>query len=231
MRQLFGAAEHGIYAIALSLLSAIVVFSCKESIEKTDALTAVDSLSTQTVRDMELIETKFGKVSLRFRAPLMESYSLLAEPFEIFPQGLEATTYTPEGELETMITANIAIHFTTNENERWEAYGNVVIVNHIEEQTLLTDTLYWDRTKQQISTQAFVKMFSPQGLMQGYGMESDEKAYNAVILRPFNSWGVIRQDTLPPPRDTLAVAPPHTPVPHASTLRAPSLRRDSLRPL
>jgi hypothetical protein len=31
--------------------------------------------------------------------------------------------------------------------------------------------------------------------MQGYGMESDELARNAIILKPFDSYSVIQQDS------------------------------------
>ena len=196
MRHPFGAGNMVNNTIALLFLSAIVFVSCKETIEKTDALSAVDSLSTQTVRDMNFIETKFGKVYLRLEAPLMENYSLLPEPYEIFPDGLKVEEYTAEGELETEIKANRAIHRTQSDQERWEAFGNVVVINQLKNEKLLTDTLYWDRANQRIFTSAFVKMFSPQGFMQGYGMESDERANNVTILRPFDSYGVIVRDTV-----------------------------------
>jgi len=188
MRPLFG--KGGLIYLLL-LFGATTLISCKEKIEKTDALHATDSISTQTVHNMDLIETKYGRVHLRLQAPLMENYSLVAEPFEIFQRGLKVQGYTPEGVLETEITADRAIHQTTNSRERWEAYGNVVIVNHIKNETIQTDTLYWDRANQRIYTNSFVKMFSPQGLMQGYGMESDERAGNSWILRPFDSYGVV----------------------------------------
>ena len=60
---------------------------------------------------------------------------------------------------------------------------------------LQTDTLYWDREKGSIYTHSLVKMYSPQGFMQGYGMQSDEMARNAQILRPFDSYGIISRDT------------------------------------
>ena len=185
-----------LYIIALFFLSAIVFISCKESIEKTEVLSCVDSLSTQTVRNMNLTETKFGKISVRMEAPLMESYSLLNEPYEIFPEGIRVLGYTPEGYLETEIRANTAIHKTKSDRESWEAYGNVVIVNYLKNETITTDTLFWDRVRQRIYTHAFVKMISPQGMIQGYGMESDERATNAWILRTFDSYGVMVRDTL-----------------------------------
>jgi hypothetical protein len=38
-------------------------------------------------------------------------------------------------------------------------------------------------------------MYSPDGFMQGYGMESDQKASTAYILKPFNNYAVIIQDS------------------------------------
>jgi LPS export ABC transporter protein LptC len=197
MQQLHGTVNCSLYMVALFFLSATVFISCGETIEKTGALHAVDSLSTQTVYGMEAIETKFGKTYGRFMAPLMENYSLLPEPYEIFPKGIRVIGYTPEGEIETEITANMAVHRTQSGLEQWEVYGNVVIVNHLNKETMITDTLYWERAKQRIHTHAFVRMFSPQGLMQGLGMESDERATNVTIMRPFNSYGIISRDTLP----------------------------------
>jgi hypothetical protein len=37
-------------------------------------------------------------------------------------------------------------------------------------------------------------MYSPDGLMQGYGMESDQRARNSIIFNPFNSYGILEQD-------------------------------------
>jgi hypothetical protein len=38
-------------------------------------------------------------------------------------------------------------------------------------------------------------MYSPAGFLQGYGMRSDEMARDAVILRPFNSYGIVVRDS------------------------------------
>ena len=40
-----------------------------------------------------------------------------------------------------------------------------------------------------------MKLYSPDGLMQGYGMESDQRARNSIIFNPFNSYGFVVQDT------------------------------------
>ena len=58
-----------------------------------------------------------------------------------------------------------------------------------------TDPLYWDRAAHEIYTHCYVKMSSPKGYMQGYGMRSDEMARNAIILKPFDSYGLMKEDS------------------------------------
>ena len=58
-----------------------------------------------------------------------------------------------------------------------------------------TDTLYWDQKEEKIYTHRYVKMYSPQGFMQGYGMESDQRARDSKLFNPFNSYGIVAQDT------------------------------------
>ena len=77
----------------------------------------------------------------------------------------------------------------------WEVTGGVVIQNVIQQETMETDTLYWDRFGGKIYTDSYIRMYSRDGFMQGYGVQSDENAHDAVLLRPFNSYSVVVQDT------------------------------------
>lgn len=71
----------------------------------------------------------------------------------------------------------------------------MVVKNIVKQQTMETDTIYWDRTKKEIFTDCYVRMYSPDGLMQGYGMRSDERARNSIILKPFNNYMIVVQDS------------------------------------
>ena len=87
--------------------------------------------------------------------------------------------------------------------ETWEAYGNVVVRNLIKQETIETDTLYWDQKNERIYTHCYVKIYSPDGFMQGYGMESDQRARDHILFRPFNSYGIVVQDTTEVVLDTV----------------------------
>ena len=108
-----------------------------------------------------------------------------------------AFAYSEEDLLETVLHSNNAKHFKSKkrDNEYWSAFGNVVVQNIMKQQTLETDTLYWDQTQKEIYTDCYVRMFTNDDFMQGYGMRSDEMARNAILFRPFNSYVYVLQDS------------------------------------
>jgi len=158
----------------------------------------MSSTPVQTVEDMFFVQTENGILKLRVESPLMQKFETDTLSFDLFPKGVAVYAYSPEGALETIILAEKARHDRSrnkSSDEIWAAYGNVRVKNTIKQETMETDTLYWNQSEKEIYTHCYVKMYSPSGFMQGYGMRSDEMARNANILLPFDSYGVIVQDT------------------------------------
>lgn len=147
---------------------------------------------------MFAVRTKNGVITMRMEAPLMEHYQTDTNSYDLFRKGLSVYAYTEEGLLETVIVSNNARHSTSKiagKEDLWSAFGNVVVHNVIKLETMETDTIYWDQAKEEIWTDCYVKMYSDDGFMQGYGMRSDDHARNAILHRPFNSYGVTEKDT------------------------------------
>ena len=170
------------------------VISCNDEVgsEPLD----LTKIPVQTVKGMKAEQTLNGVLQMRMESPLLQRFETEEESYEIFSEGFDVYAYNEEGVLETRISSNIAKHTTTKtKEEKWEAYGNVVITNFLKGERMETDTLYWDRNLGKIHTHCHVKMYSPNGFMQGYGMESDEMARNANIQRPFDSYGVVGSNT------------------------------------
>ena len=133
---------------------------------------------------------------MRMESPLMERYENDTLSTQLFPEGFAVYGYIDGGLLETSIVADKARHLKYSDGrESWAAFGNVVVKNLIKREVMETDTLYWDQKNEKIWTDCYVKMYSPDGFMQGYGMESDQRARNSVIFRPFNSYGIVTQDS------------------------------------
>ena len=181
--------------MATAAAVAFVVYSCKGKLAEAESLD-LDETPVQIVDDMFIIQSKNGVVQMRAEAGLMEKYEKDSLSYELFPNGFSVYGFNEEGLLETEIVADNAKHVKhLNGEESWEAFGNVVVRNLIKQEVMETDTLYWDQKNEKIFTHCYVKMYSPSGLMQGYGMESDQRARNSVIYHPFNSYGIVVQDS------------------------------------
>lgn len=181
--------------IATAAAVAFVVYSCKGKLEMTGTVD-MESTPVQTVDDMFVVQTENGLLKMRMESPLMERYQTDSLSYELFPKGIAVFGYNEEGLLETELTSDNARHLSYEDGrESWEAYGNVVVKNIINQEVMETDTLYWDRKNERLYTNCYVKLHSPDGFMQGFGMESDQRARESIIKRPFNSFGYVNQDT------------------------------------
>ena len=181
--------------MATALAVAFVVYSCKGKLAEAESIN-IEETPMQVVDDMFIVHTKNGKIQMRAQSPLMEKYQKDSLSYELFPQGFFVYSYNEEEMLETEIVADNAKHQKhENGEETWEAFGNVVVKNPIKQEVMETDTLYWDQQNEKIYTHCYVRMYSPDGFMQGYGMESDQRARNSIIFKPFNSYGIVVQDS------------------------------------
>ena len=182
--------------IATAATGAIVVFSCKSKLSEAQSLDLAKT-PLQSVDSMYMIQSEKGRLQMRVSTPKLRRFETDTLSTEFFPDGIMVYAYNEEGDLETTIKARQASHVKDKRNnaETWKAFGDVRVRNIIKKETMETDTLYWDREKQEIYTDCYIRLYSPDGFMQGYGMRSDEKARNSIIHRPFNSYSVVAQDT------------------------------------
>ena len=181
--------------IATACAVAFVVMSCKGKLDVASSID-INEVPMQTVDNMFVVSTENGRMQMRMEAELMERYDKDSVVYELFPKGFAVYAYTEEGLLEQKILSDNARHMKYKDGrESWSVFGNVVVKNLIKQETMETDTLYWDQKEEKLYTDCYVKMYSPSGFMQGYGMESDQKTNESYILRPFNSYGVVTQDS------------------------------------
>ena len=181
--------------IATATAVAFVVYSCKGKLSEVESKNIAET-PVQTVDDMFIIQTNNGKIQMRAEAPLMERYENDSLSYELFPKGFHVYGYTDEENLETEIIADNAKHLQYKDGrETWSAFGNVVVKNLINQETMETDTLYWDQENEKIYTHCYVRMYSPDGFAQGYGMESDQRARDTELFNPFNNYAIMSQDS------------------------------------
>ena len=182
--------------LATASAVAFILFSCKSKLSQADKLDLA-KIPLQKVDSMYLVQTKNGMIEMRVVTGEMQHFENDTMSCDVFPEGMNVYAYTDDEVLESTIVSDEASHFTNKntKEEIWKAYGNVVVKNIVKNQTMESDTIYWDQTAKEIYTDCYVRLYSDDGFIQGYGMRSDERARNAIILNPFNNFGVVVKDT------------------------------------
>lgn len=120
--------------------SAILLFSCDKP--PAAASGGDEALMTEYSEHLSVIMSENGRRSYFFKAPLLEGYTLVKEPYREFRKGIEITTYQDDSltTVDAVLTANYAIYY---ENRKlWEAKGDVVVVKS-DGKTLYTQQLFW----------------------------------------------------------------------------------------
>ena len=182
--------------VAIVFTVATIAVSCKNKIAQTDQIIDIKATPSQVVENIVMVQSRNSLTEFRMQAPVLQRFD--SDPkntYDLFPEGLNVYGYNEEGLLETLVVSDEAKHIIKENEEIWSAYGNVVIKNFIKGEQMETDTIYWDQKEKKIYTHCYVKLFSPQGMMQGVGMESDEMARNAELLNPFDGYAVINNDS------------------------------------
>jgi LPS export ABC transporter protein LptC len=176
---------------------ATIAVSCQPKLGETQ-IASPDSAPNQVVEGMSAVQSRNSQRQMRIESPLMEIYNQDPEDaYELFPKGFVVYGYNEQGFLETEIVAKRARHRLVKTEESWEAFGDVVVRNFVKGTRIDTDTLFWDKENAKIYTprSCYVLLQSPDGAMQGFGMESDEMARNALLLHPFDSYGYVGRDS------------------------------------
>ena len=160
---------------------AIIVASCGDGAAAVPPIEDEANTPTMQVRKFGVTYTEYGRKKMRLTAPLLLRYMMAPEPYSVFPEGFFVEFFTVEETLESQIIADYAL-YKEKPVEIWKAVGNVEVINYEKQQTLLTDTLYWNRQEHTIYTTAPVRIETKDGITNGRkGMTSDEHFTNYEI--------------------------------------------------
>lgn len=100
----------------------------------------------------------------------------------LYPKGVEVNMFDEQGLRTTNLRADSGRY---EKNIRiYRAYGNVVVVNMEQQQTLYTDQLNWDQNKREIFTEKNIKIVTPKELLYGVGLISNDVFSKYKITKP-----------------------------------------------
>ena len=155
-----------------------LLLSCSNDIQKVKALTRMDSLPDITVKQILVKQSENGLITLELTAPQLNSYQG-KDPYTEFPKGLKIIFYDSLMQPKSQLTANYGISW---DNRRMmEARGNVILINYPKAATLNTEHLTWDDNRKKMISDQFVKITTPEKVVMGRSMESDELFDNWTI--------------------------------------------------
>ena len=161
--------------------------SCENSIKTVNSITNLDKSPNQTSKNVEIIYSENSKLVAKAVAPVIDVYVSDKITHKEMPKGLTLYFYDSLKNVESSIKSNYAIQ---KENENiWEARSNVVVVNRKGEQ-LNTEHLVWDEKNEKLYSDVFVKITTPDEILLGEGMESDQNFDKWHIKKPKGTYSI-----------------------------------------
>jgi LPS export ABC transporter protein LptC len=165
----------------ISLFAGTLMPACKNDVQTVLSLDVVDTLPEMTARDIEIIYSEKARVQIKLVSPYLVNKNE-EEPLLFFPQGFTVYFYDSAMILQSTITADYGISY--EKKKIMEARHNVVVENLEKGEKLNTEELFWDRGKQIIYSNKFVKITSGGQVITGDGLTSAEPFDELVVRNP-----------------------------------------------
>jgi LPS export ABC transporter protein LptC len=162
---------HSMITGILLCLIASSFLSCENDIKAVSKLNRVDTLPTISIQSMEVKQSESGKLSMILTAPLMKAYTGV-KPRTVFPKGVHIVFYDSLKQPVSDLTAGYGVR--NDVENTMEARINVIVHNLRKSTTLNTEELIWNKNTRKTTSTKFVKITSPDRIIMGEGMESDE---------------------------------------------------------
>ncbi len=163
------------------LLFMTVLLACKTDLDTISIITKEDETPLETAFDVKIVYSEHAKIKMILESPKMDKYQSEERNFLEMPDGVNVLFFDSIGQQTSSLRANYAISY--EEENIMEAHNDVVVINEKNEK-LNTEHLIWDRNKQIIFTEKFVKITTDEEVLFGDGLESDERFDQWVIKRP-----------------------------------------------
>jgi len=145
-----------------------------------------------TANKIDVIFSDSGHLQARLISPLLKRYAGEKSYLE-FPDGFKIYIYDSVKQVSSTITGNYGKRFELG--RRMEAKGNVIVRNEEENKQLNTEYLVWDENKHTIWSNVRVKITTPDKVLYGDGMESNESFTRYTIKNPSGQM-TVKKDSL-----------------------------------
>lgn len=177
-----GAVRFSGVAVAAAMALAVSCPSCRDDgkVEVARRLDASSMPSMSTVNVSTLISDS-GIVQYKIVAPLWNVYDEVDTPYWKFPKGIYLQKYDRDFNVVATVAADTAKFFTAK--KLWKLDGNVEMTK-VPGELFLTQQLFWDQRRNQIYSDSFIHIETPERMLEGHGFESNDQLTSYRIRRP-----------------------------------------------
>ncbi len=129
-------------------------------------------------RDVFTLYSDSAKLMVRLKAPVQQEFE---RGDGVFPEGFHVEFMQQEGTVTSTMEANYGRQ--EKSKDLYFARGDVKVNNLVKKEKLETEELYWDRRRRRIYTDKFVKITTPNRVITGQGLRSDQNFENYTIQK------------------------------------------------
>jgi LPS export ABC transporter protein LptC len=128
------------------------------------------NMPTETGRNIYITYTDSGYAKAKVFAPIMERYTGDERNETVMRKGITAYFFNKDRKVDSFLKSKYAIR--SDRDKKMTARNDVVLVNN-KGDSLFTEELIWDETKQLIHSDKFVRIATPDEIILGDGFESN----------------------------------------------------------
>ncbi len=169
------------YLIPVMIFMTGFFFSCVNDLDKVKKITTHPNNPDETSEMFHVIFTDSGYATIEIFATIAETYS---QPSKLtkFKDGLKVNFYKDDGTVGSVLTSLFG--------EIDDKTGNITVrdsvklVNLVEEKTLETEVLYWNKSGDSIYTNKAVVITSPDMILSGIGAWTTPMFDTAQFYKP-----------------------------------------------
>ncbi|WP_379970117.1 LPS export ABC transporter periplasmic protein LptC [Epilithonimonas sp. UC225_85] len=170
-----------------------LIQSCEEDLTKINQ-NKKTNFASQVIYNANILQKDSGRVTVRFKAPLLESYELIDSPYIEAKKGLYLEFFDKKN---PKVPGKIWAKYGKNNIKRdfYFAKGRVKIIT-TEGQTFVTETINWDKRNKKMYTKDTVYVSDKDGniLVGAHGMVAKDDFSEYTF---FNNSGSFNSANLP----------------------------------
>ncbi len=173
-----------VFTPSIFVLITFALISCNNDIDEVRRLSNQDTIPTMYAKEVSIAQSESGFLKYNLTAPVLYRYETKKGVEVIFPEGFKVVFFdsiNPD-KIRTEITAKYGINKETA--KIMEAKSDVVVINHLKGEQLNTEHLVWDQNTKKVFSNLFVKITTPDKILYGDGMQSDETFNHWRIRKP-----------------------------------------------